>query len=125
MKAKDRINFEQRETLESFQPLPKRQKLSMVKSQTMEGSNLFNASLIENTFEKKDSLNIEDLETLYKNNYNRTNFKGSKLTTFDNSNHFQKDDISHIKSNSLMSKDVRKSNTVSFRNSPFFSNGCS
>jgi len=125
MKAKDRINFEQRETLESFQPLPKRQKLSIVKSQTTEGPILFQTSLLERTFEKKDSLKIEDLETLYKNNYNRTNFKGSKVTTFDNLMYFQKEDISQKKSNSVMSKDIRKSNTVTYRNSPFFSNSSS
>ena len=62
------------------------------------------------------------MDTLYKNNKSRTNFKGSKVTAYDNQMYFQMDESSVKKSSSIISKDIRKSNTVTYRNSPFFSN---
>lgn len=115
MKVMDRINFKQRETLESFQPLPMRKKLTAIKnvSQDLNGNKGFSQSMYENQLTINDS-NFEatDYKQLNKSKWSN-GFKGSKITTVDNVMFYKNDSI--IKQTEKNNKNKKHTRTITTR----------
>ena len=107
-----------RETLESFQPLPKRGKLITIKNH--ESVKSFNNSSYLQREREASQVGIDSVWETYDQKGPWHNFRGSKLTQIDNKTFFQRDYDSNAKK-LAKTNSQGKSQTGTSRNSHFFS----